>query len=109
MGRGNVRTRFTIVASLAALGAVLLIGGNAAVGGGDDSSWIAKAARGQVERSSLTVRLKNGTTAQRPLPFVSNATLLAASGALCELNGVPNCDERNEAADARSGDPSVDT
>jgi hypothetical protein len=104
-----VRTRFTIVASLAALAAVLLIGGTPAIGGGDDSSWIASAAKGHVARPSLTVRLKNGTTATRPLPFISDATLVAAQQALCESAGVPNCDERNEAADAASGDPSVDS
>jgi hypothetical protein len=103
-----VRKRLIFAASLMAAGVALVLGGTVAVGGDGDGSWISKAVKGDVARPSLTIRLKNGSTTTRPLPFVSDSTLIAAQQALCIESVVPNCDERFEAADAGSGDPSVD-
>lgn len=101
--------RLIIPASLVAVAVALGVGGTTAVGGGDHSSWIASAVRGEVGRPSLAITLKNGSKATRRLPFVSNATLMAAQQAICDTTLVPRCDERVNAADVGSGDPSVDT
>jgi hypothetical protein len=104
-----VGKRFIISASAVASAFALGVGGTTAVGGGDDSSWIASAARGDIVRPSLAITSKSSSTVSRTLPFVSNATLLAAQEAICSLTLVPNCDERAFAADVGSGDPSVDS
>jgi hypothetical protein len=72
---------------------------------GDGGSWIAKVAKGQVKAPKINV----GNGVVRTLPSPSGAAITQAEAALCDQNGVPNCDEREEAADVGSGDPTVDS
>jgi hypothetical protein len=97
-----------VVISIAAV-VVFATTGPAAGDHGKDS-WVVGAAQGQHQPGRLTIRLQNGETTTRPLPFVSNATLVIAQQTLCDVRPTAaNCDERVTAADAGSGDPSVDT
>jgi len=98
-----------LVATLAVVATALAFafGGSA---GGDRGrvSLIASAAKGEIKPATLAVRLQNGGTATRTLPFVSDSTLVIAEQSLCDDSVIPNCDERDEASDAGAGDPTVD-
>lgn len=71
------------------------------------------AATGQIKRSSIPVRVtRNGTTrtVNRPVPMISGAAAVTEQQAICPQGIVPNCDERQEAADAQpSGNLGLDS
>jgi hypothetical protein len=86
---------------------VLVVGGPATGSADKNAGVLARAGVGDVHPGKITVK-QNGRTVTKTLPFISGAALVAEDQALCEERGVPNCDERAEAADA-TGDPSLDT
>jgi hypothetical protein len=97
--------RRAVVAGLVVVvGAILAFAVGGPAQSGDGGSWITRVAKGQVKPARLNV----GRGVIRTLPSPSGAAIVQAADSLCGSNGVPNCDERSEAADAGSGNPSVD-
>lgn len=100
-----MRNVLLVLASVAVVAVVASAAGGPAAGGRGTGSVVGDAALGQVKPA----KLDTGAT-KRTLPFISNASLIAAGEALCQRAVVPNCDERSQAADgAAGGDPSVDS
>lgn len=63
-------------------------------------------ATGKIQPGRLTVP-NHGHTVTKALPFVSNASVVAAQDVLCQQHAIPNCDERLGAADG-GGNVAVD-
>src|SRR5919201_1986335 len=104
-GKGEMVRKALLAAMLTCVAAtVAIVLSGAASSGRGNGSVIAGAATGQLKPAKL-----QAGSATRTLPFISDASLVAAQQALCASSTVANCDERAQAADAGSGDPSVDS
>lgn len=110
----GVRRLFVLAASVVGMGALAVFVVGAATAGSPHkvprlaqasvaTGYILKgAATGQIRQPSIPVQVtKNGvtTTVNRPMPFLSGAAVAAEQQAICP-QGVTNCDERAQSADA---------
>ncbi|MDX6517538.1 MAG: hypothetical protein QOF50_384 [Gaiellaceae bacterium] len=96
-----------VVALTAAIALIAAYGGTPATGGRGHGPVIKAAAQGKLKPAKLTTTI-NGRTVTKTMPFFSDAAIAAAQEQLGI--GVPNLDERGEAADASGtrGDVAVD-
>jgi hypothetical protein len=89
-----------VLLALIAIGVLVVLGTGGSASSGKEKGHIVKqAAQGTLQAATLSVT-RDGVTTNRPMPFLSGSTINAAQDALCEENGVANCDERAEAADS---------
>ena len=80
-------------------------GGSATSSG--EKHILKEAVTGALQPAQATETTANGATVTKTMPFFSPATLEAVADA-CAAQGVPNCDERSEGADATGGDIGLD-
>jgi len=89
-----------VLLALIAIGVLVVLGTRGSASSGKEKGHLVKqAAQGTLQAATLSVT-RNEVTTNRPMPFLSGSTINAAQDALCEANGVANCDERAEAADS---------
>jgi hypothetical protein len=93
----------TVIVAAATGAALVFAVASSTTSAGRSDQILAGAAKGQIHPGTLTVKSPSGGTTVKTLPFISDATLVAAQDAL----GVSAGDERAQAADA-SGDIALD-